>query len=166
MLGVTNLGTRSGVRRRKDLAVIPPRTALGAAMLYHGVDKLKRDNREQSAQFFESKGIRPGRAWSRATAITETAAGALSVLGLLTRPAALAVLVTQAVAIAKVNAPRGFSVTEGGYEYNVALMAIAAALLIAGPGRFSTHEVLERAVDRRRRLRGRGFLSRLVRLLK
>jgi putative oxidoreductase len=169
MIGVTNFGLRgmrAGAEPRKDLALIPTRAALGAAMLYHGVDKLKRANRDQSAQFFESTGIRPGHAWSRATGIAETAAGALSVLGLLTRPAALAVLVTQAVAVAKVHAPRGFSTTKGGYEYNLTLMAIAAALLVAGPGRFSTHEVLERATDRRRPLRARGFLSRLVHLLK
>jgi putative oxidoreductase len=133
-------------------------------MLYHGVDKLKGANVNQSAQFFESQGLRPGRFWSRATGIAEAAAGALSVLGLLTRPAALAVLVTQSVAIAKVHAPRGFSTARGGYEYNLAVMAIAAALLVAGPGRFSTHEVLERATDRRRP-RGRRLLSRLVRLL-
>jgi putative oxidoreductase len=166
MVGLTQFGTRHGSEPHKHLALVPPRAALGAAMLYHGVDKLKRANREHAAQLFESTGIRPGRLWSSATGIAETTAGALSVLGVLTRPAALAVLVTQAVAIAKVHARRGFSTTKGGYEYNLALMAIAAGLLVAGPGRFSTHELLERATDKRRFLRGRGLLSRLVRLVK
>jgi putative oxidoreductase len=166
MIGVTQFGVREGIERRKDLGLIPTRSALGAAMLYHGVDKLKRAKRDQSAQFFESTGLRPGHFWSRATGIAETAAGALSVLGLLTRPAALAVLVTQAVAIAKVHAPRGFSSIKGGFEYNLTLMAIAAALLLNGPGRFSTHEALERALEGRRPRRKRSFLLRLVRLLK
>jgi putative oxidoreductase len=165
---------RASKHLRKDLGLLPPRAALGATMLYHGVDKLKREGREGAAQAFESMGIKPGRAWSLATGIAEVGAGALALAGVLTRPAALAVLVTQGMAIAKVHARNGFPVTKGGYEFNLALMAIAAALLVAGPGRFSTHELLEHAVDRRgaraaerllRRTRG-GLLSRLVRLLK
>jgi putative oxidoreductase len=166
MIGVTHLGARSGMVARKDLALVPTRATLGAALLYHGVDKLKDAGHHQSAQFFESVGIRPGHFWSRATGIAEAAAGGLSILGLLTRPAALAVLVTQAMAIAKVHAQRGFSNTKGGFEYNLTLMAVAAGLLLAGPGRFSLHEVLERLVDGRRPLRKRGFLARLVRLVK
>jgi putative oxidoreductase len=166
MIGVTQFGWSGGVEPRKDLALVPTRAAMGAAMLYHGLDKLKRENRDQVAQFFESTGIKPGHVWSRATGIAEAAAGALAVLGFLTRPAALAVLVTQAVAVTKIHSKRGFSNTKGGYEYNLTLMAIAAALLLAGPGRFSTHEVLERATDRNRPWRRRGLLSRLVRLVK
>jgi len=78
-----------------------------------------------------------------ATGTAEVFAGACALLGFLTRPAALAVLVTQAVAIAKVHAKNGFDITKGGYEFNVALMAIAAGLLVAGPGMFSLHEELE-----------------------
>jgi putative oxidoreductase len=166
MIGETHFGLGRADEPHKDVALIPIRTALGAAMLYHGLDKLKGANRDQSAQMFESLGIRPGRPWSRATGIAELAAGALAVLGLLTRPAALAVLVTQSVAVAKVHAPRGFSIIKGGYEYNLALMAIAVALLVAGPGRFSTHEAFERATEKRRLWGPRGFLSRLARLLK
>ena len=58
---------------------------------------------------------------TRATGIAEAAAGVLSLLGFLTRPAAIAVLVTQAVAVAKVHAPRGYMVTKGGFEYNAAV---------------------------------------------
>jgi putative oxidoreductase len=149
---------------RKDLALLPPRAAVGATMLYHGVDKLRPARREQAGQFFDSVGIRPGHRWVRATALVETAAGALTLLGLLTRPAAVAMLVTQAVAVAKVHAPKGYPVTRGGYEYNLALMAIAASLLVAGPGRFSVHEAIERAVEER--CGWQGLATRLVRLLK
>lgn len=158
---------------RKDIGLVPPRAALGATMLYHGLQKLGPRREEEAAPFFESLGLRPARRWVRATAIAETVAGAFSLLGVLSRPAALAVLVTQAVAIAKVHAPHGFANTKGGYEFNVALMAMAAALLVAGPGRISVHELVEHAVDRRAR---RGWLfgrrrsstlwAGLVRLLK
>jgi len=131
------------VRGRKDAGLVPIRAALGASMVYHGLGKLKDESREQHGQMFEQVGIRPGKAWSIATGIAEVFAGASTVLGIFTRPAALAVLVTQAMAIAKVHAKNGYDITKGGYEYNVALMAIAAGLLVAGPGLFSVHEELE-----------------------
>jgi putative oxidoreductase len=162
MIGTTHL-ERKGNGAARDLALLPPRAALGATMLYHGLEKLR--SVRETAQSFESLGIRPAQTWARATGLAETAAGVLSVLGVLTRPAALAVLVTQGVAIAKVHARQGFPATKGGYEFNLALMTIAAALLIAGPGRFSTHEALGRGVTRKRRRR-LGLLARLLMLVK
>ena len=131
------------VRGRKDAGLVPVRAALGASMVYHGLGKLKEESREGAGQMFEQIGIRPGKAWAIATGTAEVFAGACALLGFFTRPAALAVLVTQAVAIAKVHAKNGYDITKGGYEYNVALMAIAAGLLVAGPGMFSLHEELE-----------------------
>jgi putative oxidoreductase len=131
------------VRGRKDAGFLPIRAALGASMLYHGVGKLKEESREQTGQMFEQIGIQPGKAWAIATGAAEVFAGACALLGVLTRPAALAVLVTQGMAIAKVHAKNGFDITKGGYEFNVALMAIAAGLMVAGPGLFSLHEEIE-----------------------
>jgi len=157
--------------RAKDASLVPVRLALGGSMVYHGLQKLRGAGPEQTGQMFEGVGIKPGKPWALATGIAETAAGFLAVVGLATRPAALAVLVTQAVAISKVHAPKGYDVMNGGMEYNLALMAIAAALLVAGPGRISAHEVVERAVDgdgtRALWRRARPTpLSRAVRLLK
>jgi len=97
--------------------------------------------------------------------------GVSALLGFLTRPAALAVLITQAVAIAKVHAKNGYDVAKGGYEYNVALMAIAAGLLVAGPGLFSVHEELEclaegHGAKRLLRKARPNALLRLIKLLK
>lgn len=134
---------------RKDAALVPVRAALGATMLYHGASKLRGEGPEKTGQMFEQLGIRPGRTWAMLTAGAEVFAGATSLLGLATRVGALAVLVTQAVAIAKVHRPKGFDVTAGGYEYNLALMAIALGLLVSGPGALSVHEAVERSVQRR-----------------
>ena len=143
--------------RAREAASIPARLALGAAMVYHGTSKLR--------------GEGPGRAWAVATGLAETFAGVAAVLGIATRPAALAVLVTQAMAVAKVHKPKGYDIMHGGMEYNLALMAIAAGLLIGGPGRVSAHEALEHAVEGRgarrlwRRAR-RPRLSRAIRLVR
>jgi putative oxidoreductase len=131
------------VRGRKDAGFLPIRAALGGTMIYHGLGKLKEERREPAGQMFEQVGLRPGKPLAVATGAAELFAGIATVLGFLTRPAALAVLITQAVAIAKVHGKKGFDVTQGGFEYNLALMAIAAGLLIAGPGTFSLHEQLE-----------------------
>jgi putative oxidoreductase len=134
---------------KKDAAMVPARAALGASMLYHGASKLSGDGLTQTAGFFESLGIRPGRTWAKLAGGAEVLAGATAILGFATRIGALAVIATQAVAIAKVHRGKGFDVVSGGWEYNVALIAIAAGLLLAGPGAVSTHEVVERRVQRR-----------------
>ena len=125
-----------------------PARMLGATMLYHGVEKLRAP--EKAASQFESLGIKPSRFWSRATALAETGAGLLMLAGWLVRPAALAVLVTQAAAIKKVHAPKGFATYRGGYEFNLGLMATAAAMLLGGPGRYSLASLVRHAVEPRR----------------
>jgi putative oxidoreductase len=104
---------------------------------------------------FESMGLRPGRPLAVATGLAESFAGAAAILGIATRPAALAVLVTQAVAIWKVHSPKGFSVLAGGMEYNLALMAIAAGLLVEGPRAVSLHRVVRNRTGPARALTSR-----------
>ena len=152
----------------KDLALLPMWAALGTAMIVHGWGKLKGEEAlSQTGQFFETIGIRPGRFWAAATGAAELAAGTLALLGIGTRLAALAVLVTQAVAAIRVHAPKGFDFMKGGMEYNLALMAIALGLLAEGPGRVSAHERIERLVEGRgpRRFLRRVRPSRRLRLL-
>jgi putative oxidoreductase len=130
------------------LRLLPERAALGSTMLYHGIQKLR--DAENVGLGFESLGIAPGRKWALATGAAETFAGAATILGVLTRPAALAVLATQSVAIAKVHRKKGFDTAKGGFEWNLALMAIAADLLFAGPGRLSVNRGVFSARRRRR----------------
>ncbi len=154
----------------KQLSLLPARLALGSTMLYHGSSKLKPEAAREAGQMFESLGIRPGKPWAVATGLAEVLAGVCSILGIGTRVGAAAVLVTQGMAVAKVHAPKGFDSQKGGFEFNLALMAIAAGLLLAGPGLFSAHEAAERMVQRRRRLwlrpRKRQKVLRAIRLLK
>ena len=157
------------VRGRKDAGLVPLRAALGGTMIYHGLSKIKEaEGREQAGQMFEQIGLRPGKPLAVATGAAELFAGVAAVLGFLTRPAALAVLVTQGVAIAKVHGPKGFDITKGGFEYNLVLMAVAAGMLIAGPGKFSVHEQLECLAEGRgaKRLFRRARPNPLLRLLK
>jgi putative oxidoreductase len=152
----------------KDAALLPARLALGSSMVYHGTSKLRGEGPQQTGQMFEGLGLKPGTFWATATGVAETFAGIASILGIATRPAALAVLVTQAVAVAKVHASKGYDMMKGGFEYNAALMAIALALLVAGPGRLSAHEALENAARGKgtkglwRRAKPSGFLRAVL----
>ena len=158
--------TRTSTKAMKAAALVPARAALGASMIFHGTGKIRAA--EQTGQAFEGMGIAPGKQWALATGIAEAFAGVGAVLGLWTRPAALAVLVTQAVAIWKVHGTKGFDITKGGYEYYATLMAIAAGLLIAGPGTWSAHEALEHLAQGRgaKRVFREARPSALVRFLK
>ncbi|RKH54112.1 DoxX family protein [Corallococcus aberystwythensis] len=133
----------------KSAALLPPRLSLGATMIHHGLAKLKKESIEQNAGMFEQLGIKPGKPWVLATGITELVAGVSSILGIATRFTAVSVIVTQAMAIAKVHKKNGFDVTKGGYEFNVALIAIALGTLMRGPGRVSLHSALEQRVKRK-----------------
>ena len=155
-------------RLLSDLSVVPPRLALGSAMVYHGASKLRGEGPAQTAQFFEAVGIKPAAPLARATGWAEVLSGVMTVLGVGTRIAALTVLTTQLVAVLKVHGAKGFDVMKGGYEYNSALIAIALGMLLRGPGRLSVHEELEHRVQGRglRRLQSRRHPSALLRTLK
>lgn len=129
--------------RLANHSALPLRATLGSTMLYHGISKLKPEGLEQTARFFENIGIKPGRTWALATGWTEAVAGVLTVLGIGTRVAAISILVTQAMAIAKVHAPKGFNNQAGGYEFNLSLIAGALVLLLGGPGNLSVHHAVQ-----------------------
>jgi putative oxidoreductase len=139
-------------------SALPVRATLGSTMLYHGLSKVKGEGVAQTAQFFESLGIKPGRFWTLATGWTEVVAGALSLLGIGTRVAAVSILVTQAMAIAKVHARNGYNIQKGGYEYNLSLIASALGLLMSGPGKLSVHE--RALLPRLGRRKGLGLVRR------
>jgi putative oxidoreductase len=77
-----------------------------------------------------------------AAATAETAGGALLALGVLTPVAGTLITSTMVTAIRKVHAPNGVWNTDGGYEYNLALIAAVGALVECGPGSPSVDRAL------------------------
>jgi len=84
--------------------------------------------------------------WPAAMALLAGAAeffgGLLFALGLLTPFAAIALVVVMLNAIVTVHWQKGFFVTAGGYEYNLAIIAIATAVSAIGPGTDSIDNAL------------------------
>jgi len=129
-----------------DLGRLFLRGVVGPLFVGHGTQKLfgwfGGHGIEGTGGFFESLGLRPGKRHATAAGVSEAAAGALLTLGAAT-PVAQAMLTgTMATAIRKVHAPKGPWAPEGGYEYNLALIALAAALTETGPGAPSVDRAL------------------------
>jgi uncharacterized membrane protein YphA (DoxX/SURF4 family) len=74
-------------------------------------------------------------------AVAETG-GVFFALGLLTPFAALGFASVMVVAVGAVHWRNGFWVTNGGFEFNLALWTAAVAVTAAGPGRFSLDRAL------------------------
>jgi putative oxidoreductase len=82
-------------------------------------------------------------------ALVECFGGLAMIVGLLARPIALGLIVVMLMAIAKVHGRHGFFVnfamTPGkghGYEFNLALIAMALSILIGGAGTFSIDHLI------------------------
>jgi putative oxidoreductase len=69
-----------------------------------------------------------------AAGAAEAGGGALLVLGAATPLASAVLIATMMTAIQRVHASKGPWATDGGYEYNVVLIAAALALAETGPG--------------------------------
>src|SRR5207237_9078183 len=135
-----------GLTMVADLGLLALRVALGFVFLAHGAQKavgsLGGPGFAGATGFIGSLGFRPAPLWTAVAVGGELVAGLLLVLGLLTPLAALLVLGTMAVAIAKVHGPKGFFIQNGGYEYNLVLIIAALAVAALGPGAFSLDHVL------------------------
>jgi putative oxidoreductase len=59
------------------------------------------------------------------------------IVGFLTRFSAASLILIMLGAIAMVHGKNGFFMSNGGFEYNLALIGLLFPTLIAGPGRFS-----------------------------
>lgn len=125
------------------------RAFTGIMLVPHGAQKLfgwfGGNGLSATAQGFEQHlGLAPGLLWAGLTAGTEFFGGLLLVFGLLTRPAAVGVVILMAVAVIHVHLPNGFFWGDGGFEYPLLWGLIALAIAFRGGGEMS----LDRAIGR------------------
>jgi putative oxidoreductase len=118
----------------------------GALFAGHGIQKLfgrfGGAGREATGESFEALGLRPGRTMALAAGIAELGGGVLFALGLLTPLAAALLIAVMSSAIAAVHWRNGVWVTEGGFEYNLVLVAVAFAVTAIGSGKWSLDHAL------------------------
>ncbi len=122
------------------------RLTVGGFFFGHGTQKLfgwfGGYGIEPTAQMFEGLGMRPGRRNALAAGAAEAGGGAALALGLATPLAAGAITSVMLTAIHRVHLKNGPWVTNGGYEYNVVLIAAVLALAEVGPGDLSLDHAL------------------------
>ena len=122
------------------------RVVIGALFFGHGTQKLYGwfggHGIEGTAGFFESLGLKPGRRHATAAGAAEAGGGVLIALGFLTPAAAASLIGVMSTAIEKVHLKNGPWAGNGGYEYNLALIAIMVVLADLGPGDFSIDHAL------------------------
>ena len=118
------------------------RIVMGIIFIGHGWGKLFGDgNPEGFAGWLGSIGIEPSYIMAVSAGAAETFGGMLLIVGLLTRAASASLVVVMLVAIGFVHLSAGMF-GEGGYEYQLLLLAGVVSLLIQGPGKFSIDEIL------------------------
>jgi putative oxidoreductase len=143
----------------RDLALAAIRVALAWLFIFHGSQTLfgafNGQGLHNASRFYANVAdLHPGEAFALLGGIVEFFGGIAIAVGLLSRFAALGLVVDMVMAMITVTfrngvTPNAANITVGGgYEVNVALAALAAALLLLGAGRFSLDAVI---ADRLRR---------------
>ncbi len=129
------LATRAG------WAPLALRVPVGIVFAAHGAQKLfgwfGGQGLTGTAQWMESIGLAPGVLMVLLAGGAEFFGGLALILGLLVRPAALALSVAMLVAIFTVHIGHGLFMSNNGYEFALALLAASVSLLISGAGRAS-----------------------------
>ena len=95
-----------------------------------------------TAQWMASIGLEPGYLMALAAGSAEFFGGIALLLGLLTRPAAFVLAMTMLVAVITVHLPNGLFLSNNGYEFGLALLAITGALVLNGGGKLSLDRML------------------------
>jgi putative oxidoreductase len=121
------------------------RTIVGGLFVGHGTQKLfgwfGGGGLDKTSAGFESLGLRPGRRNATAAGLSEAVGGALLAAGLFTPLAAASLIGTMITAIRTVHWKNGVWSSNGGYEYNLVLIAAIVALVETGTGALSLDHV-------------------------
>ncbi|WP_031078630.1 DoxX family membrane protein [Streptomyces sp. NRRL S-118] len=135
---------------RRDLGLLLLRVGTGSVLAAHGAQKLfgwfGGGGIAGTSQAMEAMGFRPGKHSAIAAGLGEAGGGTLLMLGLAT-PAAGAVAAGAMAGAVAVHAPAGFFNQSGGFEYPAFLGFTAAAIGLAGAGRYSLDQVTCHRVD-------------------
>lgn len=97
---------------------------------------------EGTGQWMASIGLAPGYFMALMAGSAEFFGGILLILGIATRPTALALAVTMLVAIVTVHLPNGLFMSNNGYAFGLTLLAISASLVLSGAGRLAVDNLI------------------------
>jgi len=146
---------RKIIATSSTFATIPLRLALAIVMIAHGSQKVLGSFGGPGFKAFIAGStpftsfMRPAWLWLGMAALSELIGGVLVGLGFLTRVGAFFIACVMLTAVAGVHWPNGLFAANRGYEYPMALLAIALTLLITGGGQASVDQALSGGRGRR-----------------
>ncbi|MBV0933722.1 DoxX family protein [Marinobacterium weihaiense] len=122
------------------------RIPAGIIFIAHGAQKLFGAfggyGLEGTGQWMASIGLEPGYLMALLAGSAEFFGGLALLVGLLVRPAAAALAFAMLVAIFAVHIDNGLFMSNNGYEFGLALLAISASLMFSGGGALSADRLL------------------------
>jgi len=129
-----------------DFGLLAIRTVVGSLIVGHGVGNLfgwlGGFGLDGTGAIFERLGFRPGRLFAAVAGAVELGTGSLLLLGLLTPLAAAGIVGIMLTTIFTAHAGKGPWYFNGGWEYNLTLLTVAAAVAFIGPGATSLDAAL------------------------
>jgi putative oxidoreductase len=134
------------IKSEQSFSSIPLRLIAGIIFTAHGAQKLFAwfggYGLEGTGQWMDSIGLSLGLTMALLAGSAEFFGGLLLVVGFLTRPTSFVLAITMIVAIFSVHINNGLFISNNGYEFGLALLAISLTLLIQGGGRHSVDSIL------------------------
>ena len=97
---------------------------------------------EGTGHWMDSIGLSPGYLMALLAGGAEFFGGLALIIGLLVRPASAVLAVAMLVAIFSVHIGNGLFMSNNGYEFGLALLAVSVSLLFSGAGRASVDALL------------------------
>ena len=122
-----------GNTKYTDVAMLLLRVVLAAAFIFHGWSKVSA--MEGVVPMFESMGV--GTVMTYIASYVEFLGGVALLVGALTRLAGGLLAIFMVVAIYLVHLDRGYSMMNGGYEYQLLLLVGVIFFALVGPGKYS-----------------------------
>lgn len=140
------------VESKSGYSTLALRIPIGIVFMAHGAQKLfgwfGGHGLEGTGQWMASIGLGPGMLMAFLAGSGEFFGGLAILLGILTRPAAAVLSITMLVAIFAVHFEHGLFMSNGGYEFGLALLAASVSLMMSGAGKLSIDQIISQ------RLRG------------
>ena len=134
------------IKTESGYSTLALRIPIGIIFMAHGAQKLfgwfGGYGLEGTGGWMESIGLAPGFIMALMAGSAEFFGGLFILLGLLTRPAALALSFTMVVAIFSVHFTNGLFMSNNGYEFGLALLAACVSLAFSGAGKLAVDNVL------------------------
>ncbi|MGS2718532.1 DoxX family protein [Eionea flava] len=122
------------------------RLPAGIILAAHGAQKLFAwfggYGLEGTGQFMASQGLEPGFLMALLAGSAEFFGGLALIIGLLVRPAAAVLAFTMFIAGAVVHGSSGLFLSNGGFEFALALFSMTVALVLLGGGKLSLDQWL------------------------